>query len=90
MKYSRSIFLENWVQMVYQLYVNHIPSTKGKHIIVFRFIVEYSSLRDFNRPLGNNNNNRSIFLYEDFGKMIFWLVFKLDISYNNLKDFGFV
>jgi hypothetical protein len=27
--------------------------------IVFRFIIEYSSLRDFYRPLGNNN--RSIF-----------------------------
>ncbi len=33
--------------------------------IVFRLIIEYSSLRDFYRPLGNNNNNRSI-LYEDF------------------------
>ncbi len=33
--------------------------------IVFRFIIEYSSLRDFYWPLGNNNNNRSI-LYEDF------------------------
>ncbi len=36
-----------------------------------------------------------LFLYEDFGKMIFfWLVLKLEISlpsyYNNiLKDFGF-
>jgi hypothetical protein len=30
--------------------------------IMFRFIIEYSSLRDFYRPLGdNNNNNRSIF-----------------------------
>jgi hypothetical protein len=29
--------------------------------IVFRFIVEYSSLRDFCRPLGNNN--RSIYFY---------------------------
>ncbi len=28
--------------------------------IVFRFIIEYSSLRDFYRPLGNNN--RSIFI----------------------------
>jgi hypothetical protein len=47
---------------------------EGKHIIVFRFIIEFSSLRDFYRPLGNNN--RSIFLYEDFWKMIFWLVFE--------------
>jgi len=27
---------------------------------VFRFIIEYSSLRDFYRPLGNNN--RSLFI----------------------------
>jgi hypothetical protein len=34
---------------------------KGKDI-VFRFIIEYSSLMDFG-PLGNNNNNnRSIFI----------------------------
>ncbi len=32
----------------------------GKDIVVFRFIIEYSSLRDFYRPLGNNN--RSIFI----------------------------
>jgi hypothetical protein len=38
------------------------------YCVVFRFIIEYSSLRDFNRPLGNNNNNnnRSIYFYEDF------------------------
>jgi hypothetical protein len=59
---------------------------------VFRFIIEYSSLRDFYRPL--DNNNRSIFLYEDFGKMIFWFVLKLEISYGviisqrNLISFG--
>jgi hypothetical protein len=33
--------------------------TKAR-IIVFRFIIEYSSLRDFYRPLGNIN--RSIFI----------------------------
>ncbi len=33
---------------------------QGKGIIVFRFIIEYNSLRDFYRPLGNNN--RSIFI----------------------------
>ncbi len=37
---------------------------------MFRFIIEYSSLRDFNRPLGNNNNNnnnnRSIFYMRIF------------------------
>jgi hypothetical protein len=37
---------------------------QGKDI-VFRFIIEYSSLRDFYRLLGNNNNNnnRSIFMW---------------------------
>jgi hypothetical protein len=30
---------------------------QSKDIIVFRSIIEYSSLRDFYRPLGNNNNN---------------------------------
>jgi hypothetical protein len=55
---------------------------------VFRFIIEYSSLRDLG-PY-QVTNTRSIFLYEDFGKMIFWLGFKLEISYNILKDFGFV
>jgi 3-polyprenyl-4-hydroxybenzoate decarboxylase len=36
---------------------------QGKEDIVFRLIIEYSSLRDFYRPLGNNNNNnRSIFI----------------------------
>jgi hypothetical protein len=35
---------------------------EGKDI-VFRFIIEYSSFRDFYRLLGNNNNNnRSIFI----------------------------
>jgi hypothetical protein len=43
-----------------------LPTSQGKDI-VFRFIIEYSSLRDFYRPLGhnnnnNNNNNRSIFI----------------------------
>jgi hypothetical protein len=40
--------------------------TKAKDVIVFRVIIEYSSLRDFYRPLGNNNNNtnnRSIYFY---------------------------
>jgi hypothetical protein len=32
---------------------------QGKDI-VFRFIIEYSSLRDFYKPLGNNNS--SIFI----------------------------
>ncbi len=46
--------------------------------IVFRFIIEYSSLMDF-WPLGKIII--CLFLYEDFWKMIFWLVLKLEISY---------
>jgi hypothetical protein len=54
---------------------------KGKDS-VFKFILKYSSLRDFYRPL---HNNTSIFLYEDFWKIIFWLlVLKLGISYTVL------
>jgi hypothetical protein len=47
--------------------------------IVFRFIIEYSSLRDFYRPLGNNN--RSICIWGFLKDGIFWLVLKLEISY---------
>jgi hypothetical protein len=53
---------------------------EGKDIVVFRFIIEYSSLRDFG-PIG-------LFYMR---KMIFWLVLKLEInlrSYNILKAFG--
>jgi hypothetical protein len=50
--------------------------------IVFRLIIEYSSLRDFG-PLGNNNNNnnRSIYFYTRiFERWYFaWLVLKLEI-----------
>jgi hypothetical protein len=42
---------------------------KGKYI-VFRFIIEYSSLGDFG-PLVD----LGLFLNEDFWKMIFWLVY---------------
>jgi hypothetical protein len=59
---------------------------QGKDI-VFRFIIEYSSLKDFGLQV------IGLFLYEDFSKMmIFWLVLKLEINYrviNILKDFGF-
>jgi len=48
---------------------------QGKDI-VFRFILEYSSRRDFG-PLVIIG----LLLYEDFWKMIFWLVLKLEISY---------
>jgi hypothetical protein len=43
--------------------------------IVFRFIIEYSSLRYFGPCI-----IVGLFLYDDFWKMIFWLVLKL-ISY---------
>jgi hypothetical protein len=49
------------------IFIGLVAYQEGKDI-VFRFIIEYISLRDFG-PLGNNNNNnnnRSIFLYEDF------------------------
>jgi hypothetical protein len=49
---------------------------QGKDI-VFRFIIEYSSLRDF----GPEVIIIGLFLYEDFWNMIFWLVLKLEISY---------
>jgi hypothetical protein len=39
--------------------------TKTRIFIVFRFITEYSSLRDFYRPL-LGNNNRSIFYMRIF------------------------
>ncbi len=40
---------------------------------MFRFIIEYSSLRDFGHLVG-------LFLYEDFRNMLFLLVLKLEIS----------
>jgi hypothetical protein len=45
---------------------------QGKDI-VFRFIIEYSSLMDFGPYV------IGLFLYEDFSKMIFLLVLKLEI-----------
>jgi len=54
--------------------------------IVFRFIIEYSYLRDFDTYI------IGLFLYEDFWRMILWLVLKLEINYrviNIFKDFGF-
>ncbi len=43
-------------------------------IILFRFIIECTSLRDFGPWVVG------LFLYDDFGKMILWLVLKLEIS----------
>ncbi len=51
---------------------------------MFRFIIEYSSLGDFYRPLGNNNNNnsRSIFIGGILKDDIFLgLMLNLEISY---------
>ncbi len=38
-------------------YLLALPTKALKDIIVFRLILEYSSLRDFYRPLGNNNRS---------------------------------
>jgi hypothetical protein len=53
-------------------------------ILHFRFIIEYSSLRDFSRYI------IGLFLYEDFWKMIFWLVLKLEISYRIIISWKFL
>jgi hypothetical protein len=51
------------------------PCLPRQGYCVYKFIIEYSSLRDFGpKAIG-------LFLYEDFGKMIFWLVLKLEINY---------
>jgi hypothetical protein len=42
--------------------------------IVFKFIIEYSNLTNFDPHVVG------LFLYEDFWKMIFWLVLKLGIN----------
>jgi hypothetical protein len=43
--------------------------------IVFRFIIQYSSLMDLGPSI------IGLLLFEDFGTMIFWLMLKLEISY---------
>jgi hypothetical protein len=43
--------------------------------------LEYSSLRDFYKPLGNNNNNNEPIFYRRIFERWFWLVLKLEISY---------
>ncbi len=42
---------------------------------MFRFIIKYNSLRDFGPEV------LGLFLYEEFWKMIFWLMLKLEINY---------
>ncbi len=53
---------------------------QGKEDIVFRFIIEYSSLRDFGPYI------IGLFLCEELQKMIFGLVLKLEISYIAMKS----
>ncbi len=48
---------------------------------MFKFIIEYNSLKDFG-PLGNNIIG--LFLHEGILKMIFWFVLKLEISFRVL------
>ncbi len=67
------VFFFKFVGLAYQ----------GKEDIVFRFIIEYSSLRDFYGPLGNNNK-RSIFIWGFLKDDIFGLCLKLEISYNRV------
>jgi hypothetical protein len=49
---------------------------QGKKDIVFRFIIEYSSLRNFG-PLYNG----FVFIWGFLKRWYFWLVLKLEISY---------
>jgi len=71
---------KNWI-ILSSIHIPHLwnlqhaflgPAYQGKDI-VFRFIIGYSSLRDFG-PLVIG-----LFLYEDSWKMIFWFVLKLEI-----------
>jgi hypothetical protein len=55
----------------------HWPCFARQGYIVFRFVIEYSSLRDF----GPSVVIIGLFLYEDFWNTRFWLVLKLEISY---------
>ncbi len=48
------------------MYLLALPTTTKARIFVFRFIIEYSSLRDLGPYV------IGLFLCEDFGKMIFW------------------
>jgi hypothetical protein len=68
-------WLANVINDINKEFVGLAFQYQGKDI-VFRFIIEYSSLRDFG-PLVIIG----LFLYEDFWKMVFWLVLKLEISY---------
>jgi hypothetical protein len=60
---------------VYYLPLLALPGRR-QGCLCLGFIIEYSSLRDFGPKV-----IIGLFLYEDFCKMIFWLVLKLEISY---------
>ncbi len=67
--------LHAWHQILHSIGLAYY---QGKDI-VFRFIIEYSSLRDFYRPLGSN---RSIFICRFFkDDRYFGLCWNLEISY---------
>ncbi len=57
-------------------FTSHKPLPQIARIFVLRFVIEYSSLRDCGPKV-----IIGLFLYEDFCKMIFWFVLKLEISY---------
>ncbi len=56
--------IKKWLFCCVQRYSYFVGLGYQGKDIVFRFIKEYSSFRDFYRALGNNNNNnnRSIFI----------------------------
>ncbi len=58
---------------MYEAMLRDMPLDQGKDV-VFTFIIKYNSLMNFDPKV------TSLFLYEDFCKMIFWLVLKLEIN----------
>jgi hypothetical protein len=74
--FVQSVVLTSSVVGWFSLFWLCLPRCKD---FVLRFIIEYSSLRDF--PAPTRIIILGLFLYEDFWKMIFWLVLKLEISY---------
>jgi len=85
-----------WIEL--STIYNKVMTTNPNHLyfvgltyqgkdVVFRFIIEYSRLMDFGPYV-----IIGLFLYEEFWKMIFWLLVETWDqlqSCNILKDFGF-
>jgi hypothetical protein len=73
-----TLIIHGYTLMAYLKLIQAFPSFIGlayqEKDIVFRFIIEYSSLRNFGPYIVIGP-----FLYEEFWKMIFWLVLKLEI-----------